>query len=99
MTWNPPMPALLAKVTTSTVNVVIAQDGGPDADTDGSITEAPMWDVALIDTGTNADGGPTAVLTSQSELLLTVTLTPSSDLLQAPTLNQWRITSVCTPSE
>jgi hypothetical protein len=97
--WNPAMPALLAKATTSTLSVVAAGDAGPDADTDATVTVSPYWDVALIDTGENSDGGPNSVLNSQSELLLTVTLTPSSDLLQAPTLNQWRITSVCTPSE
>jgi hypothetical protein len=95
--WTPSTPALLATATTSTVNVVTVDDGGPDAQTD--LTEGPDWDVALIDTGKNGDGGPNSVLNSQSELLLTVTLTPTSDMLQAPTLNQWRITSVCTPSE
>ncbi|HSY24668.1 MAG TPA: hypothetical protein VK841_21225 [Polyangiaceae bacterium] len=97
--WNPSMPALLAKATTSTLSVVTPDDAGPDADTDATVTVSPYWDVALIDTGENADGGPNSVLNSQSELLLTVTLTPTSDMLQAPTLNQWRITSVCMPSE
>ena len=98
--WTPSTPALLATATTSTVNTVLTIDAGADADVDATtVTVSPNWDVALIDTGTNDDGGPNAVLNSQSELLLTVTLTPTSDMMQAPTLNQMRITSVCTPSE
>jgi hypothetical protein len=63
-------------------------------------TPSPLLlDAAIIDGGPGPDGGEIGALRSSSEMLLTVTLTPTADQGAAPTLNLWRVTSDCVAVE
>ena len=64
------------------------------------------FDVAMIDTSNAAGAGGSAAFNlanppvrSQSVLRLTVTLNPSSDTLQSPSLLQWKVQYDCIPNE
>jgi hypothetical protein len=63
------------------------------------------WDMALIDVAAT-DGGASGAFNSampavisKSNLRLTITLNPTSDMTAAPTLIAWRVKSDCPPSE
>jgi hypothetical protein len=65
-------------------------------------TTLPAYDIAYVDTGAGGNGvfnraSPTVA--SGNVLRLTVTLNPTSDQLQAPTLNSWKMVYACVPSE
>ena len=84
----PPTPLLLATATTPT-------DTGP---------MMQNYDVALIDDGTGAKGAGafnTAMppVASSNVLRVTITLNPTPDFQQTPTLNQWRVQYDCGASE
>jgi hypothetical protein len=65
-----------------------------------SSTRLPLFDVALIDTGTTgAFNQAMPPILSKTELRLTVTLSPTADGTQAPTLLAWLIKADCMPSE
>jgi hypothetical protein len=63
------------------------------------------WNAALIDVSPVDAGAGGAFNTaspavqSQNDLLLTITLNPTTDKTQAPTLIQWQVKSDCPPSE
>lgn len=64
------------------------------------------WNAALIDTaGADAGAGVGAFssanppVQSADDLLLTITLNPTTDQSQSPTLIQWQVTQDCPPSE
>jgi hypothetical protein len=62
----------------------------------------PPCDVALLETGPKGSGAfdtATPPLVSGALLRLTITLNPTPDLQQAPTLNQWRVQYDCVPME
>jgi hypothetical protein len=68
-------------------------------------TMLPAWDAALID-ATGTGGGPSGAfntasppIKSRTDLLLTITLEPTSDMKATPTLIQWQVKSDCPPSE
>jgi hypothetical protein len=68
-------------------------------------TMLPGWDAALID-ATGLDGGRAGALNaaspavrSGSNLRLSITLNPTSDMKASPTLLQWQVKSDCPPSE
>ncbi len=58
-----------------------------------------LFDSVIIDGGPEDDGGEAGKIRSSSEMLLTVTLTPTSDDRAPPTLNLWRVTSDCVAVE
>jgi hypothetical protein len=87
-TLLPPMPLLIATATTPT-------DTGP---------MMLNYDVAPIDTGTGTNGAGafnTAMppVVSGNLLRVTITLNPTPDFQQTPTLNQWRVQYDCGPAE
>jgi hypothetical protein len=70
-------------------------------------TALPAWDGALLDVG-SADGGASGSgvfnkanppVASRGDLRVTVTLNPTSDKMNTPTLIAWQVKSDCAPSE
>jgi hypothetical protein len=68
-------------------------------------TMLPGWDAVLID-ATGGDAGVSGAFNvasppvkSRTDLLLTITLNPTSDMKATPTLIQWQVKSDCPPSE
>jgi hypothetical protein len=60
------------------------------------------FDFAFIDTGANGTGAFNVAMppvTSRSVLRITITLNPTPDLQQTPTLNQWKVQYDCVSSE
>jgi hypothetical protein len=85
-TLLPMAPLLLSKATTST-------NTGPTGQN---------FDVALIDTGKGGTGAfnvASPPVLSRSLLRVTITLNPTADLLQTPTLLQWKVQYDCVASE
>jgi len=85
-TLLPAMPVLLATATTST-------NTGP------TMTN---FDLAYIDTGPKGTGAfdvATPPVASGTLLRVTITLDPTVDYQQTPTLNQWRVQYDCTAAE
>jgi hypothetical protein len=85
-TLFPAMPLALATATTST-------NSGPTNQS---------YDVAFIDTGRNGTGAINVArppVVSRDVLRLTITMNPTADHLQAPTLVQWKVQYDCVPDQ
>ncbi|HTB77741.1 MAG TPA: hypothetical protein VK762_31065 [Polyangiaceae bacterium] len=85
-TLLPAMPLLLATATQDT-------NTGPDMQN---------FDFAFIDTGTSGSGAFDVAMppvTSGALLRVTITLNPTADLQQAPTLDQWKVQYDCVSAE
>jgi len=86
MSLFPSMPLSLATATTSTNTGVMNKN----------------YDVAFIDTGRNGSGvfnRANPPVASREVLRLRITLNPTPDRLQAPTLLQWKVQYDCVPSQ
>jgi hypothetical protein len=85
-TLLPAMPLLLATATTSTTTGPMMQN----------------FDLAYIDTGPKGTGAfdvASPPVASASLLRVTITLNPTPDFQQTPTLNQWRVQYDCGAAE
>jgi hypothetical protein len=111
--WQATIPDT-ASIVFSAQSASPAADGGPPSysgvqsvqlATATTSTPAGVWDVALIDVAGLDGGGAGAFNTasppvpSEADLQLTITLNPTADLSQAPTLIGWQVLSDCPPSE
>ena len=84
------LPAMPVNVATTTTSTAVGPDG-------------LNFDVGLIDTGksqTPPIGALSSVPMASSDVLrITITMNPSADQLNAPTLLQWKVQYDCAPAE
>jgi hypothetical protein len=113
--WKATIPDTASIVFNAQTAAPAADGGAPDytsvqsvqlADAEATTPGLPDgWNAALIDEGGLVAGGEGAFNTasppviSAQDLRLTITLRPTTDQLQTPTLLEWQIKSDCPPSE